>query len=198
VTRVGWRWLLPAAAAALAVAASFLAGLYRWEQRDPFCIACHLHEEKYGRFAPASGPPGDLAAAHGAAGIRCIGCHGGADAWARAKIWAVAARDTAKFLAGRYREPDHMTLPLTDADCRWCHRAMDDPARPARPAAWFHTLVHAGLPAKSACVDCHQAHPPASKERRFTHAAVVLPACYKCHPPGPTLRSLPIFREPSS
>lgn len=192
------RWGLRALAGAgvgTVLAGGFLATLYRLEQRDAFCIACHLHEEKYERFRRIAGGAKDLAGAHGARGVRCIGCHGGADAWARAKIWAVAARDTAKFLLGRYREPDHMTLPLTDADCGWCHRAVDDLAWQMARETWYHAPQHAGLDVKNACVDCHPAHPPPGRGRRFLQAAVVLPRCYECHPPGPTLRSLPIFRE---
>ncbi len=190
------RRLVLAAGASLVLAAGFLATLYRFEQRDPFCIACHLHQEKYDRFQRPGGRVADLAGAHGAKGVNCIGCHGGADALARAKIWAVAARDTAKYLARRYREPDHMDLPLTDADCRSCHQEVDDLNWHMRAGALFHAPQHSGLPAKSACVECHRAHPPADATRHFVHASVVLPACYKCHPPGPTLRSLPIFREP--
>lgn len=195
MSEVRGRLLAIGAAAALALGAGFLAVLPRLERRDPFCIACHLHEEIYVRFRRPAGRSVDLAGAHAAAGVRCIGCHGGADAWARAKIWTVAARDAAKYLASRYREPDHMTLPLSDADCRWCHARIDDGDWQVRRVGWFHAPQHAGLPEKSACVDCHRAHPPAAPTRGFLSAAAVLPRCYLCHPPGPMLRSLPIFRD---
>ena len=194
--RTWWPWVPAGAGAGLALAASFFTGLYRFEQHDPFCIACHLHEEKYARFLRPAGHPVDLAGAHGAKGARCIGCHGGADAWARTKIWSVAARDTATFLVGQYREPDHMTLPLTDADCRWCHRDIEDSGWQMARETWYHAPQHTGLPVKSTCVDCHQAHTASQPARRFLQNASVLPECHKCHPPGPTLRSLPIFREP--
>jgi Fur family zinc uptake transcriptional regulator len=40
--------------------AALLTTLNRLEQRDPFCVACHLHQEKYDRFTRARGRVEDL------------------------------------------------------------------------------------------------------------------------------------------
>jgi predicted CXXCH cytochrome family protein len=84
-------------------------------------VSCHLHDEKFKRLRAV--PPTDLAGLHQQRKheVGCIACHGGADTGMRLRVWTVAGLDTLKFLAGAYREPVGMRLPLRDRDCRQCH-----------------------------------------------------------------------------
>lgn len=174
----------------LAVPALFLGALAQKERDNRFCISCHLHEEKFTRFlAPVSR---DLAGVHqGEKSVRCIDCHGGADPAMRARVWAMAAVDTAKFLIGRYREPDHMRLPLRDAECRQCHTPIlqKAPSFPTgegemqseRSGNAYHAIRdHDGVTV--ACIRCHTSH-TADGEARFGFLARsrVLPICRECH-----------------
>jgi predicted CXXCH cytochrome family protein len=116
----------------LLLVAMFLTGLAAKERNDRFCVACHLHDEKFGRLIASS--PADLAGFHHwrKGEVGCIACHGGADLGMRLRVWAVAEFDTAKFLVGAYREPTHMRLPLRDAECRQCHTRIPPAARATR------------------------------------------------------------------
>jgi nitrate/TMAO reductase-like tetraheme cytochrome c subunit len=105
------------------------------ERNNRFCVACHLHEEKFARLnAP---PAADLAGFHHGsdASVGCIACHGGADLLMRVEVWAVAGADTVRFLTGVYTEPRHMRLPLRDAECRRCHRPIVRSGPHAGPVA---------------------------------------------------------------
>jgi hypothetical protein len=121
----------------LLLAAVFLTGLAAKERDNRFCVACHLHDEKFGRLMARS--PTDLAGVHHQRKdeVGCIACHGGAALSMRLRVWAVAGLDTVKFLVGKYGEPTHMRLPLRDADCRQCHTPILPVARlwsvPAKP-----------------------------------------------------------------
>jgi len=115
----------------LLFAAMFLTGLAAKERDNRFCVACHLHDEKFGRLMASS--PTDLAGLHHRRKdeVGCIACHGGAAMGMRLRVWAVASLDTVKFLVGKYREPTHMRLPLRDAECRQCHTPILPAAHPA-------------------------------------------------------------------
>jgi hypothetical protein len=200
------------AVAALAVAVIFLAGLAAKERDDRFCVACHLHEEKFARLTAAA--PTDLAGFHHARdlSVGCIACHGGADLPMRLRVWTVAGFDTVRFLTGLYREPTHMRLPLRDAECRSCHTPILEPATPGLPspaapaspphgpqddaaAAYgtrpedeargqtsFHAIVDHAT-VNVRCVRCHTAHTTDSEpRRRFLSAPAVSPVCKECHP----------------
>lgn len=187
----------------------FLGGLAAKERDNRFCVSCHLHEEKYTRYLAAA--PLDLAGAHRRADARvgCIACHGGADLPMRLRVWAVAGLDTLRFLAGAYAEPDHMRLPLRDAECRQCHtpilkslspEAAPSPAPPpagepgqagiletlqsppTSGALAFHGMrEHDSVGV--ACVGCHASHITGGEATpRFLVPAVVQPVCRECHP----------------
>src|SRR5262250_2815959 len=114
----------------------FLVGLAAKERDDRFCVSCHLHDQKFERLIASSAA--DLAGLHHnkKAEVGCIACHGGADLGMRLRVWTVAGFDTLKFLVGRYREPDHMRLPLRDVECRQCHTPiLKPPAAPKAPEA---------------------------------------------------------------
>jgi predicted CXXCH cytochrome family protein len=118
-------------------AALFLAGLAAKERDNRFCVACHLHDEKFSRLTDTVAT--DLAGSHHGkkAEVGCIACHGGADPAMQLKVWALAGFDTLRFLAGTYAEPTRMRLQLRDLECRQCHRPIlgSRASQPARPGA---------------------------------------------------------------
>lgn len=164
----------------------FLGALAKKEQDDRFCIACHLHEEKFTRFrAPA---PSDLAGAHHLAkkSLRCIDCHGGADLGMGLRVRAVAGLDTVRFLTGRYREPEQMRLPLRDQECKQCH----NPIVPPRPVEQeemsegrgdsYHE-INEHRTVKTPCVDCHTSHTQGEARFDFVDRNRITPICRDCH-----------------
>lgn len=200
-----------AAGAAAIIGASilgalFLAGLAAKERDDRFCVACHLHDEKFGRLTASSAA--DLAGLHHnkKAEVGCIACHGGADLGMRLRVWAVAGIDTLKFLVGRYREPDRMRLPLRDLECRQCHmpilkpaaapkaseatRAVDatddstfaaEVATEGRGGTSYHAIREHDT-VKVKCITCHVSHVTGSDAtNRFIVRARVAPVCRECH-----------------
>lgn len=185
---------------ALVVAAAFLAGLTVKERDNRFCVACHLHEEKFGRLIAV--PARDLAGLHHQrkAAIGCIACHGGADPAMHARILAVAGVDTLRFLVGAYAEPTRMRLRLRDAECRQCHTpiraaapgappvaARDEAAVAAeaetegRADASYHAIrEHETV--RIACSRCHPSHATdAGAAQHFIARARVRPICHECH-----------------
>jgi predicted CXXCH cytochrome family protein len=184
----------------------FLAGLAAKERDDRFCVACHLHDEKFERLTASS--TADLAGLHHnkKPEIGCIACHGGADLDMRLRVWTVAGIDTLKFLVGRYREPDHMRLPLRDVECRQCHTPiLKPPAAPkaseatrtvgptadstfaaeaaseGRAGTSYHEIREHDT-VKVKCITCHVSHVTGSDAtNRFIVRARVVPVCRECH-----------------
>ena len=189
--------------------AVFLAGLAAKEHDNRFCVACHLHEQKFERLVAST--PTDLAGGHYRAPSRvgCIGCHGGADVPMRLRVWTVAGIDTVRFVVGAYREPASMRLPLRDADCRVCHTPIVKPSPPSptsvapsargtvtdpeaaylqeAPAerlapASFHGLREHDTIQQIACARCHRVHDARADARaHFLVQPVVQPVCRECH-----------------
>ena len=155
------------------------------EQDNDFCVACHLdpdtplHRDKAADFVAA--PPASLVAAHHAADaeFRCIDCHGGASFLNRARVKAVAARDSIKWAIGRFEEPRKMHHPLWDEDCRQCHESYSSTRDDDFHAISDHNLFDFDY----RCVECHSSHvrQGASPELSFLSEAVVLPICRNCH-----------------
>jgi predicted CXXCH cytochrome family protein len=184
----------------------FLAGLAAKERDDRFCVACHLHDEKFERLTASLAA--DLAGLHHnkKPEIGCIACHGGGDLDMRLRVWTVAGIDTLKFLVGRYREPDHMRLPLRDVECRQCHRPiLKPPAAPkaseatravdptadstfaaeaaseGRAGTSYHEIREHDT-VKVKCITCHVSHVTGSDAtNRFIVRARVAPVCRECH-----------------
>jgi len=184
----------------------FLVGLAAKERDDRFCVACHLHDEKFERLIASSAS--DLAGLHNnkKAEVGCIACHGGADLDMRLRVWTVAGIDTLKFLVGSYREPDHMRLPLRDLECRQCHTPILKPATAPKAfeatravdsteASTFATEAESEGRAgtsyhairehdtvKVTCITCHVSHVTGSDAtNRFIVRARVAPVCRQCH-----------------
>jgi predicted CXXCH cytochrome family protein len=182
-------WTLRALAGLFVLGGLVLLGVAAKERDDRFCIACHLHDDKFERFTSA--PARDLTAAHNAKNVRCIDCHGGADPVMRVRVWALAAFDTGKFLVGRYKEPERMELPLRPKECARCHTPILKNA-PALTAEQEETLegragdtYHAIRPhdtVKITCVSCHTSHTADSGPNlQFIARARVEPICRECH-----------------
>jgi predicted CXXCH cytochrome family protein len=179
----------------------FLTGLAAKEHDNRFCVACHLHDEKFQRLTAAMST--DLAGFHHAkdTGIGCIGCHGGSDLQMRFAIWAVAGMDTVRFLIGRYGEPTVMRLPLRDVDCRQCHtpilknivrtaedawgraeRTFETEAETEGRGGTSYHAIREHDSVRLACVRCHGAHTTDSEaSRRFISQKRVAPLCRECH-----------------
>lgn len=190
--------------------AVFLTGLAAKERDNRFCVACHLHDEKFQRLTSAVAT--DLAGFHHQkkATIGCIVCHGGADPAMRGAVWAVAGFDTLRFLVGAYEEPTHMRLPLRDAECRQCHtpilvsrpsqatpssgsasRAIDpsdestaltaEAATEGRGGTSYHAIREHDT-VKIACIRCHTSHTTDSEAgNHFIAKARVQRTCRECH-----------------
>ncbi|MBI3827242.1 MAG: NapC/NirT family cytochrome c [Candidatus Rokubacteria bacterium] len=178
-----------ALAGLVVVAALSVLGLAAKERDDRFCIACHLHDEKFERFTTT--PARDLTAAHHVKDVRCIDCHGGADPPMRLRVWTIAAIDTGRFLLGRYKEPERMELPLRSKECTYCHTpivknapaltAEQEEALEGRTGNTYHAIrPHDTV--KITCVRCHTSHTPDSRPGlQFIARARVEPICRECH-----------------
>ena len=159
------------------------------ERDNTFCVACHLHEEKFKRST--SVPFADLTGPHHAKDVRCIDCHGGADVAMRARVWSLAAVDTGKFLVGRYREPEDMKLPLRSKECTQCHTPIlkrppaltpeQEEAMEGRAGGAYHAIrPHDAV--RMTCVRCHSSHTAdASPKAQFIARKRVEPICRECH-----------------
>jgi len=173
-------------AAGLGLSVAFGGVLYKKEQDDRFCVSCHLHEEKFGRFE-ARPAATDLAGAHHASrqAVRCIDCHGGRDVRRRLQVWVVAAFDTLRFLVGRYEEPKRMVLPLRDEECRQCHDPIirvtfeEEAAQEGRGDSYHAITEHRTV--RNPCVACHVTHTVTEKRLQFIERRTVLPLCRRCH-----------------
>ena len=167
----------------------FLLGLAAKERDDRFCIACHLHEEKFERFV--SMPSTDLTGPHHAKDVRCIDCHGGADLPMRLRVWSQAAVDTGRFFVGRYRESDHMRVQLRAKECSQCHTpimknapvltAEQEEALEGRAGNAYHALRGHDT-VRILCARCHPSHTTdGDPKAQFIARRVVEPLCRECH-----------------
>jgi nitrate/TMAO reductase-like tetraheme cytochrome c subunit len=166
------------------------------EQDNRFCISCHaprdasqdqevrggriarLHQEKFDRFSSRGGRIISLAGSHNAKSrVKCIDCHIGAGPRDYLIIKAIAARDAAKYLVGRYREPDTLTFVLDDRTCLKCH---SDAGQNLQDPKAFHNVPYHRDP-RNACSDCHRSHDESGADTRFLQQEIVKPRCDSCH-----------------
>jgi hypothetical protein len=130
-----------------------LTAVTRLEERDSFCISCHLAPEVtyydravQARTAVADRDLPDLAAAHywREPNFRCVDCHRGADTVPqRARVLALAAADVGRFVSGRY---DTSIERAQIANVNANQEAWLGPERYSRAPA----VLNAG------CYHCHQ------------------------------------------
>jgi predicted CXXCH cytochrome family protein len=184
------RWALGALAGIAVVVPLFFVGLAAKERDNNFCISCHLHEEKFKRFTSA--PFRDLTAPHHAKNVRCIDCHGGADFPMRLQVWAVAGFDSLRYVVGRYREPEHMRLPLRSKECSRCHTpilknapkltAEEEGASEGQAGNSYHA-IRGHDTVRIRCMRCHTSHTADSEAQwQFLARGRVQPICRECHP----------------
>ncbi len=164
------------------------------EADDDFCNSCHLPDgpplHRRIRQAFDSRPPIDLAARHASArkggpsvspGFRCIDCHGGVGLVGRARVKVLSAIDGVLYLAGRFEEPETMSWPLEDADCRRCHPNFARKGDGFDGEAFHDRLGH-NTRFSVPCVDCHSAHDrDVDPERWFLNPSFVRTRCAGCH-----------------
>lgn len=182
-------WAVAGVAGLAVFTTLFFVTLSAKERDDNFCIACHLHEEKFKRFVSA--PFTDLTGPHHAKDVRCIDCHGGSDLPMQLRVWNQAAIDTVKFFAGRYGEPDRMRLALRSKECTQCHTPILKSA-PGLSAEQEETLegqtgnsyhaIRGHDSVRIVCGRCHTAHTTDSEPRlQFIARRRVEPICRECH-----------------
>lgn len=150
------------------------------EERNTFCIACHLHEQKFAELHPMEGQLRTLAAAHNIQGdknVKCIDCHIGATFQDKLVIKALAARDTVTYLFGTFTEPTRLTFALGTRTCLKCHA--DGGQQPTQDNAFHNAPHHRNMPAL--CYECHTVHPTSSPATRFLRQVAVKPVCDQCH-----------------
>jgi hypothetical protein len=165
----------------------------RLEQRNDFCLSCHLTPEvrlhdPIGRDFERR-PPASLAARHAEIGamereegFRCIECHGGTSWPGRLRVKLVAAKDALVYVTGRFEEPQRMPWPLWDEDCQKCHTRFEH----IEPQGWDSMPFHGGAGHDEnlgvACVDCHRVHDTSvDPEAFFLRARHVRTQCARCH-----------------
>ena len=188
---VRWgRRLALAGAVALVSGTAAIAYVSHLERDNRFCIACHspdgtrLHGELFERYE--ANPPGDLSALHRHVKkqtVKCIDCHGGVGVAGRSRILLVAAWDTVKYVAGRFKEPERMTAPLRDRDCVQCHPDYNVGSFPEEGQAGgrdFHKHPDHRI-LSIPCVECHTSHVVGDPRLRLLNNDVVLPLCRRCH-----------------
>ncbi|WP_376792403.1 hypothetical protein [Thermoflexus sp.] len=191
------RWVGVASGGVFVAALGAALVISRAEEQDAFCAGCHLRPEQtyVGRATAArSDRAADLAAAHAAAGISCVGCHRGDQSLPhRALSLGLGAWNTARTPFTPPEVPHHpVRLPaLPEAACWRCH--IREPQRggvgpgelnPVTLETFenhFHTdLLRPDLRTSVRCVDCHRAHQE-TFEPFFAIREIVIPACERCH-----------------
>lgn len=164
------------------------------EQDNDFCTSCHLeadlplHIDLRENFD--AHPAASLASLHGGlqvagredADFRCIDCHGGTSWLGRARVKALAAKDSFWYVLGRFDEPHQMEWPLWDEDCQKCHVDFSG----SKSAEWedplFHELPLHNVDLGVNCVECHRSHDFAGNpDYHFLRAKALRTQCARCH-----------------
>jgi nitrate/TMAO reductase-like tetraheme cytochrome c subunit len=164
------------------------------EADDDFCNSCHLpsgtplhkeiREDYDGR------PPSSLAARHAglvlsdrpdAPSVRCIDCHGGVGLLGRARIKLLSAKDTFLYLTDRFEDPEEMSWPLWDADCRQCHESFPEKGAGFDGEAFHDKPLH-NVDLGVDCVECHAVHDAETDpDLWFLSTDSVIARCAQCH-----------------
>ncbi len=155
---------------------TWLLGLCLWlvplaARADPTCVTCHAARPEARLREPAMREPSDV---HGAAGVTCVGCHGGDPREPTAR-----AHDPGRGFRG---VPDALGVPQT---CGRCHDGSrsEAPAMLADFRQGHHGRALAAGRSSATCTDCHDAHGTTSHEEAGTrtHHDEVAALCGSCH-----------------
>jgi len=164
------------------------------EADNDFCNSCHLpdgtplHKEIRNDFDAR--PAASLAASHAATSlpnradspsIRCIDCHGGIGPLGRGRIKLLSAKDTILYLTGYFDEPETMSWPLMDVDCRQCHAEFREKEDGFDGEAFHNKPLH-NVDLGVDCVECHSVHDAeADPGHWFLQVEHVQARCAQCH-----------------
>jgi hypothetical protein len=219
------RWgvvLLVVLGALVLLGAGAAVGVSVAEENDRFCAICHLNPERTyvdradrvaqalegareqglddeGLWETGRDASRDLASAHRAAALNCVGCHRGDNSLShRATALALGARNTLSYVTGQF-DPDHSGVKnptLVEASCRRCHvdqaslgGVAEGHANPVLVES-FENHFHAYLfdaqyvdAVTIGCLDCHPSHQeiPPIVPYFINEERVVFPACVQCH-----------------
>jgi nitrate/TMAO reductase-like tetraheme cytochrome c subunit len=187
-------WLIIAAVFAVLVVPAAWWTTDVLEADNDFCNSCHLpsgtplHKEI--REGYDVRPPSSLAARHGGLvlpdrpdtpNFRCIDCHGGVGPLGRARIKLLSAKDTFLYLTGRFEDPEKMSWPLWDADCRQCHENFREKGEGFDGEA-FHDMPQHNVDLGVDCVECHAVHDAETDpDLWFLNTDAVIARCAQCH-----------------
>lgn len=191
--------------AASVVAAALVLGPTGWlvtdalESENDFCTACHLEPgvplHKTIRANFDARPNVNLAGLHASVGaeaepgaanarareFRCIDCHGGVGLVGKVRAKVLAAKDAFWYVVGHFEEPERMSSPLVEEDCRQCHPSFAPPARDAANPA-FHALGLHNVELGVLCVECHVTHGTGGLEDLYyLRPSHVRTQCARCH-----------------
>jgi hypothetical protein len=166
------------------------------EEERSSCVLCHgqLEDEM---LAPVAAWSDDV---HAAAGLGCVGCHGGDPSPALADdVEAMAAS------RGFHAAPDRLVVAEF---CGTCHadpaymRRFDPQARVDQLSEYWqsgHGRRNAqGDPVPATCTDCHGAHGirPVSRPDSPVHATRVPETCARCHASPETMAPYGLPADP--
>jgi nitrate/TMAO reductase-like tetraheme cytochrome c subunit len=182
------------------VALGLLAGAVGWgvsdrlEQRNDFCVSCHLPDgavlhaetrENFDRVVPVN-----LAGVHGRGWVeeredsafRCIDCHAGSGAFERTKIKLLAAKDALRYAVGAFEEPEGMPFDLSRKTCLGCHPTFRRSAAPGWTVQAYHGLGAHDAAEEPRCVACHAVHEEDGDAFAYYMARPrVVAQCRVCH-----------------
>lgn len=176
--RTGWITVL-VLGGLLAFQGGFTAGMLHLEQRDGFCVSCHLHQRKHRRMHRPPARVGELAAAHFAGGVGCAACHREPGPLGRVvTLYTLGVRDTVRFLSGDYREPERLAQPLDNALCIECHA--DAVARSGNVDTYHGNAAHNDRQ-DIRCTACHLHHEPGDPGYHYLQTAAFERGCASCH-----------------
>jgi nitrate/TMAO reductase-like tetraheme cytochrome c subunit len=169
----------------------------RLEQRNDFCVSCHLPDgarlhaetrENFDRVIPLN-----LAGVHGRGWVeeredsafRCIDCHAGSGAAERTKIKLLAARDAVRYAFGSFAEPEGMPFALSGETCLGCHPTFRHSAAPGWTVQAYHGHPDHDGEAAPSCVSCHAVHEEDGDAFAYFMARPrVIARCRECHVDG--------------
>ena len=150
------------------------------EERNTFCVACHVEPEGefVARLSREDPETVDLAVRHHRLdAARCIDCHRGEGVTGRIGSLAAGARNTLPFLVGLHQDPGKLRGSFPNNFCVKCHQGIFEDRG-------FPNHVHSNIPTSKLdirCATCHPSHQIGDEQALFMEAQFVYPVCNTCH-----------------